>query len=201
MSPSLITTRCLRRALIPSSRLPTTRLLLPHSQKRTIIPAPLPNSGPLLSRRSDRELPSLASVNSTWRVWRHLPIVLAICAASAAAIFNYQKLNHSVVDSCMYALRTNPLAREKLGREIRFRDRMPWISGTINSLHGEVDVTFGVKGKAAQGVMRFRCTRPHGQDFFQTDIWTLVMDTGEVVDLLNAAQTDPMAATASFEAL
>jgi len=124
--------------------------------------------------------------------------VFAIVGASAVAIFNYQKLNHSVVDSCMYALRTNAVAREKLGNEIYFRDRIPWIGGTIDSLHGEVDVTFGVKGTRARGVLRFRCTRPKGEEFFQTDIWTLTMESGEVVDLMEGPNGDPMGGTTSL---
>jgi cytochrome c oxidase assembly factor 1 len=134
--------------------------------------------------------------------------------ASAAGIFNYQKLNHSVVNASLYALRMNQIARERLGDEIYFRDRIPWIFGTIDTLHGLVDVQFGVKGKSGKGVMQFRCVRNTGDEFvslsnyyacahgveliwcdtqFRTEVWTLEMETGEKIDLLATASSDPMA--------
>lgn len=153
--------RSLRQYHVPVPR--SSRL--PRPQRRAYIPAPTANSGQLMSRRSDRELPALNTINNPFRIWRHLPILIIVIGASAAGIFNYQKVNHSVVNSSLFALRMNPVARERLGDEIYFRDRIPWISGTIDSLHGEVDVKFGVKGKSGKGVMRFRCVREPKTEF------------------------------------
>nr|POE52122.1 cytochrome c oxidase assembly factor 1 [Quercus suber] len=118
--------------------------------RRTLTAAPGPNSGPFLERRSDRELPSLASSN---RWLRTLPIFAAIMVGSALAIFNYQKSNSSVVSSTMYALRTSPQAREILGDEIYFASQLPWISGEMNQLHGVIDISFWVKGTRGKGKM------------------------------------------------
>ncbi|KAF2672803.1 cytochrome oxidase complex assembly protein [Microthyrium microscopicum] len=150
-----------------------------------------------MTRRSDRDLPPLSRINNPYYTWRHLPIVLVIVSAAAFGIFNYQKINHSVVNSCLYALRVHPLAREKLGDEIYFRDRIPWIWGSIDSLHGEVDVTFGVKGKSGKGVMRFRCVRSRGDEFFHTEVWTLNTEDGRAYDLMEA-ESDPMEGVASI---
>lgn len=126
-----------------------------QQQRRPITAAPKPNSGPLMERRSDRALPSLPTLTSSYRWLRTIPLFFAIMAASTAAIFNYQKQSSSVVSSTLYALRTNPHAREILGEEIYFASAMPWIRGEINQLHGRIDVSFWVKGTRERARMRF----------------------------------------------
>ena len=126
--------------------------------RRTLIAPPTQSSGPLLQRRSDRELPPLPV--SPFRRWATtLPIFAAIIVASSAAIFNYQKSSSSVVSSTLYSLRTNEQARELLGDEIYFRDRFPWIWGELNQLHGRIDIGYGVKGTRGSGFMRFKSFR------------------------------------------
>jgi len=134
--------------------LPCRRTL---NQRRTIIAAPRPGSGPLMERRADRELPTIQSSSRRWL--RTLPIFLAILATSTLGIFNYQKASSSVVNSTLYALRTNPRARELLGDEIYFASKMPWIWGEMNQLHGRINIHFKVKGTRQQGTMRFRSER------------------------------------------
>jgi cytochrome c oxidase assembly factor 1 len=65
-----------------------------------------------------------------------------------------------VVSSTLYALRTSAVARELLGEQIYFASKVPWISGTMNQLHGRIDISFWVKGSRGQGRMRFRSVRP-----------------------------------------
>jgi cytochrome c oxidase assembly factor 1 len=93
-----------------------------------------------------------------------VPVVLVILVAGGAGIFNYEKLNNSVVSSSLYALRVHPEARDALGDEIYFAHRIPWISGKIDPMHGEIDVSFAVKGSRGKGVMRFRAIRPRKDD-------------------------------------
>lgn len=124
---------------------------------RTMIPAPGPNTGPLMERRADRELPKI----KTSRGWlRTLPIFVVAVGAAMLGIFNYQKSSSSVVSSTLYALRTSPQAREILGDEIYFAQQIPWISGEMNQLRGRIDISFWVKGTKGQGKMRFRSFRP-----------------------------------------
>lgn len=124
--------------------------------RRTLVAPPSPSSGPLLSRRADRELPSVAS----HRRWlRTLPLFTIVVVGSALGIFNYQKSSSSVVTSTLYALRTSAEARELLGDEIYFAHRIPWISGEMNQLHGRIDISFWVKGTRAKGKIRFKSSR------------------------------------------
>lgn len=126
-------------------------------QRRSLIPAPSANSGPLLDRRADRELPAL---ESQFRWTRTLPIFAVLVGAAMFGIFNYQKSSSSVVSSTLYALRTSKQAREILGDEIYFADKIPWISGSMDQLHGRIDISYWVKGTKAKGKMRFKSVRP-----------------------------------------
>ncbi|EEH17130.1 hypothetical protein PABG_07217 [Paracoccidioides brasiliensis Pb03] len=162
--------------------------------RRTIISAPGPHTGPLLSRRADRELPS---INANRRWLRTLPFFAVIIGASILGILNYQKSSSSVVNSMLYALRTSPKGRELLGDEIYFAQNIPWISGEINQLHGRIDISFWVKGTRGKGKMRFRSRRDRRMSFFQTEEWSLTLEDGTVVQLLDAAQGDPFQAALS----
>lgn len=158
--PTPLLSRCILRR--PLSR-PSLSLTHPSHgrpvppQRRTLIAAPTRNSGPLMTRRPDRDLPAIPS---SYRLWfRTLPIFIAIIAASTLAILNYQKASSSIVNATLYALRTSEAGRRELGGNIYFRDKFPWIWGEMNQLHGRVDVRFGVKGTEGRGVMRFRSVR------------------------------------------
>ncbi|KAL1983561.1 hypothetical protein VTN96DRAFT_10221 [Rasamsonia emersonii] len=159
--------------------------------QRTLIPAPSPNSGPLLDRRPDRELPA---VESNWRWARTLPFFAVVVGAAMLGIFNYQRSSSSVVSSTLYALRTSPRAREILGDEIYFAHKIPWISGEMDQLHGTIDISFWVKGTKAKGKMRFRSVRPDRLSYFRTEEWSLETEDGRIVHLLVDNEEDPFKA-------
>ncbi|PWY63524.1 DUF1783-domain-containing protein [Aspergillus eucalypticola CBS 122712] len=172
-------------------RIGASRLCVNHRKmlppRRNLIPAPQANSGPLMERRADRALPN---VQNERRWIRTLPIFAVVVGAAMLGIFNYQKSSSSVVNSTLYALRTSPQAREILGDEIYFAQKIPWISGEMNQLHGRIDISFWVKGTKAQGKMRFRSIRPDRTSFFRTEVWSLETEDGTVVQLLDK-DTDP----------
>lgn len=155
----------LRQIVRPS----TIRHLTPRNAsliaKRTLIAAPKPGDGPLMERRADRELP----VPEGNRLLRTLPVFLIILGATTLAFFNYQKSSSSVVTSSLYALRVNPEARKALGDEIYFAHKIPYIWGSIDQLHGKVDVWFKVKGTRGAGMMKFKCERRSRMGYVSTD--------------------------------
>ncbi|KAI9776677.1 MAG: hypothetical protein M1835_005449 [Candelina submexicana] len=168
------------------------RLQHPSPQRRTLIAPPTPSSGPLMTRRSDRALPP---ISNPLRIWaRTLPLFILGIGVSALLIFNYQKSNSAVVGATLYALRTSDKARELLGEEIYFARALPWIWGTVNVLHGRVDVRFGVKGTQGRGEMRFRSLRRSRMGQFQTQEWSLTLPSGEKIDLLDSDGPDPFRA-------
>ncbi|KAL8784266.1 MAG: hypothetical protein Q9213_004088 [Squamulea squamosa] len=163
-------------------------------QRRTLIAAPSPNDGPLLSRRSDRALPEIPSSRKLWL--KTLPIFLSILTLSTIAIFNYQKSSSSIVNATLYALRTSEAGKRELGEQIHFRDKFPWIWGEINQLHGRIDISFGVKGTKGKGMMRFKSVRKTRMGFFETQEWGLEMEDGRKLQLLDEARDDPFKHTA-----
>jgi cytochrome c oxidase assembly factor 1 len=151
---------------------------------RPLIPPPAENSGPLMSRRPDRALPTLT--NTALHTWlKTLPLFILAIVLSSLAIFNYQKSSSSTINSILYALRTNPQARELLGDEIYFASKTPWIRGELNQMHGRIDVRFWVKGTRGQGETRFRSQRKKRDGYFETGEWSLVMTDGTKVELLD----------------
>ncbi|EHK16015.1 uncharacterized protein TRIVIDRAFT_130884, partial [Trichoderma virens Gv29-8] len=152
-------------------------------QKRWMTPAPKPGDGPMMSRRADRELPDVGQVSQGWR--RTMPIFLAVVAVCSVTIFNYQKSSSPIISSTLYALRTSPEANRLLGDEIYFKHQIPWISGEMNQVKGRIDISFSVRGSKAAGVMRFASFRPSNKALFETTTWSLTMEDGTVVDLLD----------------
>ncbi|KAJ9642564.1 cytochrome oxidase assembly protein 1 [Coniosporium tulheliwenetii] len=134
-----------------------------HAPHRTLIAAPRAGSGPLMERRPDRALPAISSPGA---------LFLSIITLSTLAIFNYQKSSSSVVNSTLYALRTHKEAREALGDEIYFARKVPWVWGTIDQLHGRIDIRF----------------------MFETLEWSLKTEDGRVIELLKHDAPDPFRA-------
>ncbi|PQE30360.1 cytochrome oxidase assembly protein [Rutstroemia sp. NJR-2017a WRK4] len=166
--------------VLPKLRVANGRNLIP---RRAMIAAPKVGDGPMMERRADRELPELPENGMRWL--RTIPIFLAVLISSTLAIFNYQKSSSSVVASTLYALRTSPQAREYLGDEIYFKNKMPWIWGEMNQLHGRIDIHFTVKGSKRTATMRFRSFRHTRQGMFETVEWSLEGEDGEKIDLLD----------------
>ncbi len=109
---------------------------------------------------------------------RTLPYFILAMAAASLAIFNYQKSSSPVTAATLYALRTSAKAREYLGDEIYFRQRIPWIWGHINQVKGHIDITFSVRGTKNVGVMRFKSRRPTPRGVYETLEWSLETDDG-----------------------
>ncbi|KAL6251403.1 cytochrome oxidase assembly protein 1 [Rhinocladiella similis] len=171
----------------------TTSTISPDRIIRPLVPPPREGSGPLLSRRPDRALPNISRTS----IWiKTLPIFVALVGLSSLAIFNYQKSSSSTVNSILYALRTNPHAREILGDEIYFASKVPWIRGELSPMQGTIDITFWVKGTKGTAQTKFVSIRKKGAEFFETLEWSLKTPgaDGQMVQLLEMEGTrDPIA--------
>ena len=89
----------------------------------------------------------------------------------------------------MYALRTSPACRELLGDNIYFNSKVPWINGELNQLHGNIDISFWVKGNKQKGEVRFVSIRRKRGGYFETLEWSLKTEDGSVVQLLEDKNT------------
>lgn len=126
---------------------------------------------------------AISDVNFRWG--RSLPIFFALVTLSSVAIFNYQKMSSPIVSSTLYALRTSAEGRAVLGDEIYFRHQIPWIHGEMNQMQGRINIWFSVRGTRGEGVMRFASNRRTNRGFFETTEWSLTMDDGRRLDLLD----------------
>lgn len=96
------------------------------------------------------------------------------------------------MNSTLYALRTNPAVREVLGDEVYFASQIPWIRGELNQMQGRIDIRFWVKGsRGVKGLMRFRSVRRSRMGLFETTHWSLTLEDGTEVSLLDSAGPDP----------
>ncbi|KAJ9607933.1 cytochrome oxidase assembly protein 1 [Cladophialophora chaetospira] len=180
--PSILTLRSLSR----SSSSSTT----PDRIVRPLVPPPREGSGPLLSRRPDRELPDLPRPIAVWA--KTLPVFILVITLCSLAIFNYEKSSSSTVSSILYALRTNIHARELLGDEIYFGSKVPWISGELAPMQGTINISFWVKGTKGLAKTRFVAVKRRG-GFFETLEWSLKTEDGRELQLLEMEGTrDPL---------
>ncbi|EXJ77461.1 hypothetical protein A1O3_09687 [Capronia epimyces CBS 606.96] len=187
---STTTTAAEATATTPSSSSSSTSTISPSRIVRPLVPPPKEGSGPLLSRRPDRELPNIPR-RSIWTTT--LPLFAVLVGVASFAIFNYQKSSSSTVNAILYALRTNDHARALLGDEIYFASKVPWIRGELAPLQGAIDITFWVKGTKTAALVKFVSVRRHRDGFFETLEWSLKTKDGKQIQLLDLAGTnDPM---------
>ena len=175
-----------------SSTTTTTTSTTPSPDRiiRPLVAPPREGSGPLLSRRPDRALPNPPPGISIWL--KTLPIFVLIITLSSLAIFNYEKLSSSTVNSILYALRTSSHARDLLGDEIYFASKVPWISGQLAPMQGTIDISFWVKGTKGTAKTKFVALKKRG-GFFETLEWSLHTEDGQEVQLLEQGARDPLA--------
>ncbi|CAH2355613.1 cytochrome c oxidase assembly factor 1 [[Candida] railenensis] len=88
-------------------------------------------------------------------------------------IFNYEKTTSPVINSVMYFLRRSNYALSALGDDITFAYQWPWIWGTLNTVRGDVDIQFDVKGSKASGVLYLVANRESKQEQFKVRKWLL----------------------------
>lgn len=102
---------------------------------------------------------------------------------SCIIIFNYEKTRSPIVNSVLYCLRRSDHAKAALGPNIGFASLWPWISGPLNTVKGNIDITFSVKGDDGVGKLHLHATRTSKLVPFDIHAWTLETSDGKVIDL------------------
>ncbi|KAJ1969421.1 cytochrome oxidase assembly protein 1 [Dimargaris xerosporica] len=126
-----------------------------------------------------RDLPPLKS-RKTMR-YVGLGVALGIWATGTALAFNHQRLSSSVVTSTVFFVRHSDQAIEALGQPIAFESGWPWISGTINQLKGQVDISFNIKGPKGSGTVFVKSVRT-GHHWTDQEL-ALRLNSGQTIDL------------------
>ncbi|KAL7662528.1 Uncharacterized protein ABC855_g4775 [[Candida] zeylanoides] len=91
-------------------------------------------------------------------------------------IFNYEKSSSPVITSVLYFLRRSEQALAALGDDINFAHQWPWIWGTLNTVRGDVDISFEVKGSKQSGVLVLKANRDSKSDQFRVRQWELQLN-------------------------
>lgn len=102
---------------------------------------------------------------------------------SCIVIFNYEKTTSPILNSVFYVLRRDPNVTELLGEDIKYKSSWPWISGELNTVTGDIDINFAVKGDKSSGQLYFKATRHSKQSPFRVLHWYLEMPNGDKIDL------------------
>lgn len=88
-------------------------------------------------------------------------------------VFNYEKTTSPIINSVMYFMRRSQNAKQLLGENIDFKYSWPWIWGTLNTVRGDVDINFAVKGSQNSGTLKLKASRESKIHPFIIHHWTL----------------------------
>jgi cytochrome c oxidase assembly factor 1 len=97
-------------------------------------------------------LPEPESHNRRWfRYASYTLIGTSIWGICLLFAFNQQRLNSSVMSGALFAVQHDPAVIALLGDNIQLRKQYAWLPhplvlGTLNQLHGQVDLAFHVAG-------------------------------------------------------
>lgn len=145
---------------------------------RTVSTAPAPSRKVV---NVDRELPDpFADKKQNRRYfWVYSVGVFVLCAL----IFNYEKTRSPIINSVLYCLRRSEAAKSRLGANIGFSSSWPWVWGPLNTVKGDIDVEFGVKGDKGRATLRLKATRTLRLVPFDIHHFTLETEDG-MIDLM-----------------
>lgn len=132
--------------------------------------------------RIDRELPDPTKDVKKRRL--QFVAFLGLMGASLAMIFNYEKTQSPVISNTLYHMRRSPKIREVLGDQIDFDGLVPWVSGELNQVSGDVNIKFYLKGsKGKVGEVKLVADRENQRQEFLIHEWSVQVD-GKKYDLL-----------------
>ncbi|KAI5122054.1 hypothetical protein M0805_006038 [Coniferiporia weirii] len=101
---------------------------------------------------------------------------------------NQERMSSSVVRQILQNLRESDLVHETLGESVRpepawYLNGDPWISGSINMLQGNVDISLRVKGSKGAGTLYFTSIRKDKGQPFTILRFKVICDNGTVLNL------------------
>ncbi|KAI9599288.1 cytochrome oxidase complex assembly protein 1-domain-containing protein [Syncephalis fuscata] len=105
--------------------------------------------------------------------------------------FNQQRLNSSVMSGALFAVQHDPAVVALLGDDVQLSKQYAWLPrpfvlGTLNQLHGQVDLAFFVEGQQGHGKVYFQSTRGSKTSKWTTQRFELELPDGHRVSLPSA---------------
>jgi len=117
--------------------------------------------------------------------------VLGLSAWGAFLLYamNQERLSSSVVQQLISRLKLEPRLTPVLGQSIRFEPQWwalgaPYISGAVNLLQGNVDVSFRIQGSQGRGTVYFTSIRQTKGALFTILRFKVICDDGTVISVL-----------------
>lgn len=136
----------------------------------------------------DRELPDPFADKKKNRQYF---VVYAIgVTVSCAVIFNYEKTQSPIINSVLYCLRRSEAAKQSLGPNIGYASSWPWISGELNTVQGNIDVEFKVKGENEHAMLKLKANRESKLVPFDVKHIYLEFADGRKIDLKSDSSID-----------
>lgn len=136
----------------------------------------------------DRELPDPLEPQKENR--RYFLLYAVGVVVSCAIIFNYEKTGSPIINSLMYCLRRSEVAKEALGDNIGYSSAWPWIWGPLNTVQGNIDIQYKVKGDAQGATVHLKATRVSALMPFKVEHLYLEYADGLTSDLLKDESID-----------
>lgn len=138
----------------------------------------------------ERELPDPFKEKRKNRMyfWVYAIGITALCAI----IFNYEKSSSPIVNSVLYCLRRSEQGKKYLGSNIGFKSSWPWILGPLNTVKGNIDIEFDVKGDLQTGKLHLKASRSSKLVPFDLEAFELVINDANhtAVDLMKDPSMD-----------
>lgn len=110
-------------------------------------------------------------------------------ALSCIITFNYEKTRSPIITSTLFFLRRSEISKQQLGGGIDYKSSWPWISGPLNTVKGDIDISFDVKGDRSGGTVKLRASRESKQHPFVVHHFLLAID-GKDFDLTKDPKID-----------
>lgn len=136
----------------------------------------------------ERELPDPLEPQKENR--RYFLMYAVGVALSCAIIFNYEKTGSPIINSLMYCLRRSEVAKEALGDNIGYASAWPWIWGPLNTVQGNIDIQYKIKGDAQGATIHLKAKRVSALMPFQVEHLYLEYADGLTSDLLKDESID-----------
>jgi len=162
------------------------------SSHRTFISHPRP-----AKELPKRELPILESLSGKLFYVGVGVLVISTWGAFILYAMNLERLSSSVVRQIFAVLQDNDRVVASLGDKIIavpawYAVGQPWVTGSINMLQGNVDVSFRVQGSQGGGTVYFSSVRKQKGSPFIVLRFKVIADNGEVLILNEGGVHGPL---------
>ncbi|KAI9243514.1 cytochrome oxidase complex assembly protein 1-domain-containing protein [Sporodiniella umbellata] len=131
----------------------------------------------------ERELPGPPPPSRKRWIWAGAGVGAVVWAVGLGAALNHQRLSSSVVQGTLFTVRYDPRVIELVGDKVNYADEWPWISGSVNHLKGQIDISFDVKGARGERAEVHFVSRRTGHEWKTIQFSVVRQSDKEAIDI------------------